>query len=311
MPITPGDIEDLVRTGVVRGPASGAMPMAIQLAAERQIPVGLAGTFAGVRSGDPVSTNFGMYGPPGPPPAPVPQTGTGLTADKLAVLDRSRTRYDPSNTIKITAPPAKDWRNMTKAEIAAASVVGGSAAALAAGTLVTGAKLTPSASQNGNGSWWENLTSTVSSISPGWGTALGIVGAGAAGLGLGHLLGQSGTKGGSNMAVSTGSALSPGGFGLQGPGIPEPLPGTFSKEWRIESEDRDGRKIYTYFWKLYNGSITYYSTSGKVGNYKPKKPVAVIMQGGKMSMQDFLKADRYLDRFTRRIAKRSKRLKIQ
>lgn len=99
---------------------------------------------------------------------------------------------------------------------------------------------------------------------------------------------------------------------LQGPGVPEPIEGTYYKSWHTKYERRDGRDGLVYFWALNDGRIVYWDNlSHKSGVYRPKKPVAVIMRGGKMSMQDFLKADRYLDKFARRLAKRSSKLAIQ
>jgi len=130
-----------------------------------------------------------------------------------------------------------------------------------------------------------------------------------------QIAGQSGGGGGGGAVApyqGGGQAdIIPYQYGIGGPGIPEPKAGTFYKTWRIETEDRTGKKVYTYFWRMYDGYTLYYSTSGKMGRFKPKKPVAVVMQGGKMSMQAYVKLDKYLDRMTRRIAKRSKRLKLQ
>lgn len=99
---------------------------------------------------------------------------------------------------------------------------------------------------------------------------------------------------------------------LGGPGVPEPRAGTYYRTWRTTYERRDGRNGYVWFWAMNDGHIVSYdSLSGRAKRWKPKKPVAVIMRGGKMSMQDFVRADRYLDKMARAIAKRSPRLKIQ
>jgi len=101
-------------------------------------------------------------------------------------------------------------------------------------------------------------------------------------------------------------------LGLTGPGIPEPAPGTYSKTWMVATDTPGwGGKVYTYFWRMLNGEIVYYSTSGKSGKYRPKKPIAVVMQGSNMGLRDFIRIDRLLDRFATRVAKRSKRLKLQ
>jgi len=125
-----------------------------------------------------------------------------------------------------------------------------------------------------------------------------------------------GAGGGAISAVAQGSltaeATGSGSGYLSGLGLPEPQPGTFSKTWTTLYERKDGKNVRVYFWLMNDGYvISYDSDTKRSKRWKPKKPVAVIMGGGKMSMQDFLKADRYLDRFTRRLAKRSKRLKLQ
>jgi len=129
----------------------------------------------------------------------------------------------------------------------------------------------------------------------------------------GAVLGAGGVLGGG--AVGQALTAEPSGTAagyLSGLGLPEPVPGSFSKTWTTLYERRDGKNVRVYFWMMNDGYIISYDSDTKRSKrWKPKKPVAVIMQGGKMSMQDFLKADRYLDRFTRRLAKRSKRLKLQ
>lgn len=102
----------------------------------------------------------------------------------------------------------------------------------------------------------------------------------------------------------------PPDYGIGGPGIPEPRAGTFQKMWRIPWERRDGTNGYTWFWHMNDGFIiSYTKPPGKWNRWKPVKPIAVL--GRKMSLNTFLKADRYLDRFARRIAKRSSKLQLQ
>lgn len=149
---------------------------------------------------------------------------------------------------------------------------------------------------------------------PPWLSAL-IAGAGGFLVGgpLGALLGAGG---GALTAVGTGALTAepsgPASGYLSGLGLPEPQPGTFSKTWTTLYERKDGKNVRVYFWLMNDGYvISYDSDTKRSKRWKPKKPVAVIMGGGKMSMQAFLRADRYLERFTRQLAKRSKRLKLQ
>ena len=115
------------------------------------------------------------------------------------------------------------------------------------------------------------------------------------------------TGGAAGAATSEAQSL-----GLSGPGVPEPPRGSYTKAWRTTFE-RSGTFLngYVYFWKMNNGEIIYWSTSGKAGKYRPKKPIAVVMQGSNMGLRDFVRIDRMLDRFARRVAKRSSRLKMQ
>ena len=98
----------------------------------------------------------------------------------------------------------------------------------------------------------------------------------------------------------------------RGPGVPEIDPSRIVKQWHTKYQRRDGRDGLVYFTLAQNGWIYYFDNlSGKEGKYKPKKPIGVIMQGSNMRMKDFLRIDRYLDRFTSRLAKRSSRLMLQ
>jgi hypothetical protein len=123
---------------------------------------------------------------------------------------------------------------------------------------------------------------------------------------------QAALSGRSTLPAVVGGAGGPGDVGLQGPGVPEPLPGTYQKSWRTAFEQK-GTFLngYTWFWLMNNGEVVYYSSTGKYGKYRPKKPIAVVMQGSNMGLRDFVRIDRLLDRFARRVAKRSSRLKLQ
>lgn len=98
---------------------------------------------------------------------------------------------------------------------------------------------------------------------------------------------------------------------LQGPGVPEPREGTYYKTWHTKYERRDGRDGLVYFWLLNDGRIiSWDNQTGRSKIWRPKKPVAVIMSGGKTSLATAVRAQRHLDRLWRTVAKRTKQLKL-
>jgi len=99
---------------------------------------------------------------------------------------------------------------------------------------------------------------------------------------------------------------------LQGPGVPEPIEGTYWKTWHTKYERRDGRDGLVYFWALNDGRIVCWNNLTERSKiWRPKKPIAVVMQGSKMQLRHFLKLERIVDRVTRRLAKQSSRIKLQ
>lgn len=137
----------------------------------------------------------------------------------------------------------------------------------------------------------------------------------AAATGISALTGWATSKlGGANGGVA------PGGgamamtlpFVPRGPGVPEPPRELVAKEWSIVSTANDIGVYRVWFWRLIDGRITCYNP--RSGLWKIWRPVKhIILPKGRrgMSMNQFLRADRYLEKFTRRLIKRSKRLKAQ
>jgi len=166
-------------------------------------------------------------------------------------------------------------------------------------TTSTGSPTSDAVLQAGLGDWLQALLAGIGGWAVG-GPAGALVGAGAV-LGIGA----------AEQALTVEPSSTAAGY-LSGLGLPEPVPGSFSKTWTTLYERKDGKNVRVYFWMMNDGYIISYDSDTKRSKrWKPKKPIAVVMQGSKMSMNAFLKLDRYLDRFTRRLAKRSKRLKLQ
>lgn len=98
---------------------------------------------------------------------------------------------------------------------------------------------------------------------------------------------------------------------LGGPGVPEPKEGTYYKTWHTKYERRDGRDGLVYFWALNDGRVVSWDNqTGRSKVWRPKKPVAVIMSGGKTSLATAVRAQRHLDKLWRTVAKRTKALKL-
>ena len=112
--------------------------------------------------------------------------------------------------------------------------------------------------------------------------------------------------------VQTNGTVAVDGVVLKGPGVPEPDNAIVVKRWQTKYQRRDGRDGLVYYWLIQDGRIICWNNlTNQARIWKPKKPIGVIMQGSNMRMKDYLRISRYLDKFTRRLAKSSKRLKLQ
>jgi len=128
----------------------------------------------------------------------------------------------------------------------------------------------------------------------------------------GGAAGSARTSNGGARAGRRASGAVDGSYLLQGPGVPEPMPGTYYKTWRT-SYELPGTFLngYTWFWALNDGRIlSYGGNDGRSWVWKPKKPAAVLMRGGKTSLPQAIKAQRILDKMWRNVAKKTKALKL-
>jgi len=117
---------------------------------------------------------------------------------------------------------------------------------------------------------------------------------------------------GGTDVVTTNGTVAVDGVVLKGPGVPEPDNAIVVKRWQTKYQRRDGRDGLVYYWLIQDGRIICWNNlTNQARIWKPKKPIGVIMQGSNMRMKDYVRISKYLDRFTRRLAKSSKRLKLQ
>jgi len=92
-------------------------------------------------------------------------------------------------------------------------------------------------------------------------------------------------------------------------GAPEPLPGTVMKQWVTLVHSNTIGNYYIYFYKLTNGyTVCYNPAKREWKKWKPKKHI--ILPRGKTTLSQAVKAQSYLDRMWKKVAKRTKAVKL-
>ena len=95
-------------------------------------------------------------------------------------------------------------------------------------------------------------------------------------------------------------------------GVPEPPAHMVAKAWVTLTTAKDIGNYYVYFWRLIDGSFLCYNPrNGLWKTWKAVKNIVIPKGRRGPTMNQFLRADRYLDAFARRIARRSKKLAMQ
>ncbi len=140
-----------------------------------------------------------------------------------------------------------------------------------------------------------------------WPAIAGVLGigaaGGAAGAGLTSLLGGLGGGG-----VTGGGAVTVDGVPISGPGVPEPPQAMVAKQWVTLAHSNVVGNYYIYFFKLVDGRIMCYNAAKKEWKiWRPKKMI-VLSPDPRMSM--IRKLDRVYNRTMKRLAKKSKALKL-
>lgn len=161
--------------------------------------------------------------------------------------------------------------------------------------------------------------SPFSLLAPLVGLLPGIVGGGVLGTALGGLAGWGlsqlgGGNGGSTALTARGSGG--GGFGpmtqygIRGPGVPEPAPGTVMKQWSVAVNSNTYGTFRIYYFRMFDGYTLMYNPSTETWKrWRPKKPLAVMYRG-KTTLAQAVKVQKYLDKMWRTVARKTKALKL-
>jgi len=112
-------------------------------------------------------------------------------------------------------------------------------------------------------------------------------------------------NGGKDMAMVRNGGYVP----VSGPGVPEPPREMVAKQWKVKSFSKTAGEYWIYFFQLIDGRIMCYNgakNSWKM--WRPKKPI--VLYRGSVTLSQAVKAQSMLDKLWRRVAKRTKALKL-
>ena len=116
----------------------------------------------------------------------------------------------------------------------------------------------------------------------------------------------------SGTTEGTGMTMTPfgGQYGIRGPGVPEPAPGTVAAQWSVVVNSRQHGTFRIYYFKMFTGEILMYNPAKRAWKkWRPKKPLAVMYRG-KTTLSQAIKVQSYLDKMWRKVAKKTKAIKM-
>ena len=99
------------------------------------------------------------------------------------------------------------------------------------------------------------------------------------------------------------------GVPIGGPGVPEPPRALVARQWKIKVFSKAHGEYWQYFFKLIDGRVMCFNPYKGWTIWKPKKPLAVMYRG-KTTLSQAVKVQSYLDKLWRKVAKRTKALKM-
>jgi len=119
---------------------------------------------------------------------------------------------------------------------------------------------------------------------------------------------QAATKvetGGNDMVMQGTGSYVP----VSGPGVPEPPREMVAKQWKVKSFSNTAGEYWVYFFRLMDGRIMCYNGAKRSWKmWRPKKPI--VLYRGSVTLSQAVKAQTMLDRLWKRVAKRTKALKM-
>lgn len=98
-------------------------------------------------------------------------------------------------------------------------------------------------------------------------------------------------------------------YGIRGPGVPEPAAGTVMRQWSLAVHSNTRGTFRLYFFKMFDGYTLMYNPSTKSWK-KWRQRKSIILPRGRTTISQAVKAQKYLDRMWRTVAKRTKALKL-
>lgn len=101
-----------------------------------------------------------------------------------------------------------------------------------------------------------------------------------------------------------------GGYGIRGPGVPEPAPGTVAKQWSVAVHSNIYGTFRMYYFQMFDGWTLCYNPSTKQWKRYRTKHRSHVLPVGKTTLSQAVKAQKYLDRMWRTVAKKTKALKL-
>ena len=132
----------------------------------------------------------------------------------------------------------------------------------------------------------------------------GTVGAALTGLGAKTLAGAIGVGdagGGNGMTMEQ--------YGIRGPGVPEPAPGTVKRQWSVAVHSNTYGTFRIFFFQMFDGYTLCYNPSTKSWKrWRPKKVIAFTR--GNISLSKAVKIQGILDKLWRKAAKKTKAIKM-
>lgn len=127
--------------------------------------------------------------------------------------------------------------------------------------------------------------------------------------------GQTGLQQYQAQGQPTGIMADPAGTGpvagvmVGGPGVPEPPKSMVTRQWRTTVYSNTFGYMHCYFFQLSDGRVMMWHSKRNYWRvWRPKK--SIVLPRGRTTLSQAVKAQRYLDRIWRTVAKRTKALKL-
>lgn len=99
------------------------------------------------------------------------------------------------------------------------------------------------------------------------------------------------------------------GYGISGPGVPEPAPGTVMKQWSTAVHSNTYGTFRMYYFQMWDGWTICYNPSTQSWKKYRTKHRNVILSSRKPNLRQAIRAQKFLDRLWKAAAKGNPHLK--